>query len=296
MLTRFEGMQERSVHPELEAASLDDWVARSAVGTPQSQRLLTSLTETLQDQIIPALARTHAATVRSRRIAPAEIHSARTPSRTDVEHMTDLVVSREAEAALAFARTLNAEGVSLPVLYLELLAPVARRLGEFWVEDRCTFADVTLGLCRLHKVVRVFSPRFCPAHAHAAQSRTALLLPAPGEQHMFGAMVVAEFVRRAGWEVTSGPALAEAELLRFVRTRSFVAVGLSASTDRALEALPRQIARLRERSANPSVQVLVGGWRFTEAPELASRVGADGTANDAGCAALQMEHRLAMIE
>ena len=296
MLSRIEGMQEQVVHPELQTASLDDWVARSAVRTPQSQRLLASLTETLHDQIIPALAGTHAATVRSRRMAPAEIHSVRTPSQADVEHMTNLVVSKEADAAFALARTLNAEGVSLPALYLDLLAPVARRLGEFWVEDRCTFADVTLGLCRLHKIVRLFSPKFCPAHAHGVQARTALLLPAPGEQHMFGAMVVAEFLRRAGWEVISGPALPEAELLHLVETRGFVAVGLSASTDRALDALPRQIARLRERSANPSMQVLVGGWRFTETPELATRLGADGTANDAGCAALQMEHRLAMIE
>ena len=295
MLSRFEGVQERIVHPELEAASLDDWVTRSAVGTRQSQRLLSGLTEALQDQIIPALARTHAATVRSRRTVPAGIHSARTASQADVEHMTNLVISKEAEAAIGFAQTLNGEGLSLPVLYLDLLAPVAQRLGELWVEDRCTFADVTLGLCRLHKIVRLFSPKFCRTHAHVAQTRTALLLPAPGEQHMFGVMVVAEFLRRAGWEVASGPALPEAELLDLVQTRGFVAVGLSASTDRALDALPRQIARLRERSANPALQVLVGGWRFTEAPELAARVGADGTANDAGCAALQMEHRLAMI-
>ena len=295
MLSRFEGVQERMVHPEPETASLDEWVARSAVSTPQSQRLLASLTETLEDRIIPVLARTHAATIRSRRIVPAEIRSARSPSLRDVEHMANLAVSKEADGALAFAQSLNADGVSLPVLYLELLSPVARRLGELWIEDRCTFADVTLGLCRLHKIVRLFSPKFCPTHAHTAQARTVLLVPAPGEQHMFGAMVVAEFVRRAGWEVTSGPALPEADLLHLVQVRGFVAVGLSVSTDRALEALPRQIALLRERSANPSVQVLVGGWRFTENPALADRVGADGTANDAGCAALQMEHGLAMI-
>ncbi len=284
------------MHPELEAASLDDWVTRSAVGTPQSQRLLASLTEALQNRIIPTLARTHAETTRSGHAAPTGIHSPPTASPADVEHMTHLVISQEAEAAIGFAQTLNGAGVPLSALYLDLLAPVARRLGEFWVEDRCTFADVTLGLCRLHKIIRQFSPKFCRTTAHFAPARTALLLPAPGEQHMFGVMVVAEFLRRAGWEVTSGPALAEDELLHLVQTRSFVAVGLSASTDRALDALPRQIARLRERSANPSVQVLVGGWRFSEVPDLAARVGADGTANDAGSAALQMEHGLATSE
>ena len=48
----------------------------------------------------------------------------------------------------------------LELLFLRLLAPAARRLGELWEGDLCTFTDVTIGLSHLQQVLRELSPVF----------------------------------------------------------------------------------------------------------------------------------------
>lgn len=68
-------------------------------------------------------------------------------------------------------------------LYLDLLAPAARHLGELWCADACDFASVTLALGRLQKVMHQLSPAFEGDVQHREHGRRALLVPVPGEQH-----------------------------------------------------------------------------------------------------------------
>ena len=52
--------------------------------------------------------------------------------------------ARHVDAATAAG--LRGRGVSVEALYVHLLAPAARHLGELWEDDRCHFADVTVGM------------------------------------------------------------------------------------------------------------------------------------------------------
>ena len=69
-----------------------------------------------------------------------------------------------------------------------------------WEDDRVSFADVTVALCRLHDVMRNLSSSQPPATDTLPQGRRALLVPMPGEQHTFGLVMVADFLpsRRVG--------------------------------------------------------------------------------------------------
>jgi methanogenic corrinoid protein MtbC1 len=58
-----------------------------------------------------------------------------------------------------------------------------------------------------------------------------------------------------------------------------------------MAALPSMIAALRNVSRNSRLCVMVGGRVFSEDPELAAHVGADGTARDAKLA-LEVADRL----
>jgi methanogenic corrinoid protein MtbC1 len=183
----------------------------------------------------------------------------------------------------------------MEALYLELLAPAARHLGELWTADLCGFAEVTVGLCRLHQVLRELSPAFQNEGGRRAHGRRALLVPVPGDQHTFGLVMVAEFFRRAGWDVWSGPPASRGELVGIVRREWFAVVGFSASCDTRLEALASGIHAVRRASRNPAVGVLVGGPVFVEHPELATLIGADATAVDGRQATLQAESLLALF-
>lgn len=258
------------------------------------RRGLAGLVRTLDVEIIPRL-------VLARRGAPECSPLDEQPERLhvlqeDVVGFARVVLNRDGGDVSGYVAVLLARGVSLESVFLELLAPTARCLGEMWNEDLCDFTEVTVGLWRLQQVVRELSPSFrTEVDPHEDHHRRALLVAAHGEQHTFGLFMVAEFLRRAGWDVSAGPVASNAELLGFVRNEWFAVVGMSVSCDVRLEGLAANIHAIRRASRNRAIGVMVGGPIFLERPELVALVGADATAVDGRQAALQAESLLAML-
>jgi len=208
--------------------------------------------------------------------------------------LAELVLARDADAARHFVDQLHERGDSFERLYLDVVAPAARRLGDLWTDDRCHFTDVTLALSRLHHMLHLLGHDFYAEGPQPELPRRALLLPAPGEQHSFGLAMVAEFFRRAGWDVWASATLERGDLLRLVGRERFDLVGLSSGCDARLDVLPTLVHAVRHRSRNPDLGVFVGGPPFLDHPELATAVGADGTALDGRQAVAQAEELLAM--
>lgn len=164
------------------------------------------------------------------------------PDAEDVKAFAKLVLLHDTSVAHSYIRALRTQGTSLETICLNLLAPTARHLGDLWSEDLCDFTDVTVGLCRLHQVLREFSADF---QSEVEQyetdqrecGRRVLLLPVPGEQHSFGLLMVAEFFRRSSWDVWGGPAASSDDLISLVRSEWFAMVGLSLSCERHLDGL-----------------------------------------------------------
>jgi methanogenic corrinoid protein MtbC1 len=196
------------------------------------------------------------------------------------EELTKLVLTRSEDVAFDYVELLRSRGSSIEHLYLGLITSVARHLGDLWLADACSFADVTVGLWRLHHVVRNLSPIFQQEAAGRYQKHLALLVPLPGEQHTFGLYLVAEFFRRAGWGVWSMPIPTTDDLIALVRSEWFTLVGVSLSCENRLEELAADIGIIRRVSCNRGIAVMVGGTIFLEHPELVAQVGADLSAAD----------------
>lgn len=206
-----------------------------------SDQRLSRIMRTIEGEIIPRLLLAH-------RIAPAHAPARKVTGRPtiqqDVQELARLVLNHDVTVARAFIDALRAEGASLGDLFLQLLAPTARLLGEYWTEDICDFTQVTVGLSRLQQLLREFSPEFeIEEGQNSSNGRRALLVPAPGEQHTFGLFIVEEFFRREGWEVLGGLSLQGAELTDLVRTEWFDVVGFSVSCNDC-SALFLQISRM----------------------------------------------------
>ena len=168
-----------------------------------------------------------------------------------------------------------------PHLYLGLVTQAARALGTLWDEDRCDFTQVTIGLGRLQQVVRALSPDFQLAAVNHPQPPNVLLVPAPGEQHTFGLLLVSEFFQREGWSVTGGPATAAEEAIAIVRDTWVDVVGCSIAAPSRFEGLATCIRTLRRVSRNRDLGIMVGGPLLLHQPDLLARVGADIGAADA---------------
>lgn len=207
------------------------------------------------------------------------------------ERFAAATLTEEVGPLMAQVEALMLGGVDVETVYLELLAPAARQLGTWWDQDACDFVDVTMGLWRLQEIVHALSALVPGAAAAPGAERRALFSPAPGEQHGLGALIVEEFFRRAGWQTWSAPALDDHELVALAAGRSFDLIGLTVSVERHVAPLARTITEVRRVSRNPQVLILVGGRVFTENPDLATQIGADGTAAD-GQLAVQLAETL----
>jgi methanogenic corrinoid protein MtbC1 len=219
------------------------------------------------------------------------------PTPENIADLVALSLKYDVDAAASYVAALRAQGTLLDVIYLDLLAPAARRLGELWIEDLCDFTQVTVGLCCLQQLLHELSADFHSESADEfkAQDRRVLLAPIPGEQHTFGLYMVMEFFRRAGWDVWESPVTASHDLTEIVHRDWFEVVGFSLSCETRIEQLTAVIRAIRRASCNPRVGVLVGGRVFAEHPEFVALVGADAMAGDGKQSVLQAEQLVTLL-
>ncbi len=202
----------------------------------------------------------------------------------EVEDFAPLALQVEADELIEHAERLLARGVTVDALLVDLLAPAARVLGEYWKADRCDFIDVTMALWRLQEVVHEITSRGPGTRPPSGTAHRALFAAMPGDQHGFGAMVVEEMFARAGWITDRLGDASLSELYDRVGTEWFDMIGLTVSCDAHTGALPAAITAIRTVSRNPRLIVMVGGRVFAEDRSRADAVGADGTAGDARAA------------
>ncbi len=236
-----------------------------------------SLSTLIESEIIPRLVVAH-----SNDPMPAE--SSGSTGQIDpgeVAALAPLALQVEADRLLLHVEAILARGVSVDTVMVDLLAPTARLLGEFWEADECDFVEVTMGLWRLQEVVHEIANRLPADMSTIIGGHRVLFASMPGDQHSFGTVVIDEMFRRAGW-VTDRISEAETpDLLRRVADDWFDMIGLTISCDCHIEPLQSLIVALRNVSRNSRVCVMVGGRVFSEHPDLAGQVGADATARDA---------------
>jgi methanogenic corrinoid protein MtbC1 len=258
----------------------------TGVPSPESDQRRARLMRTIEGEIVPRL-------VLTKRVSRATGHAVegliRAPDETDVAELVRLLLAHGADVAAGYVETVRHRGASLESVCLKLLAPAARELGLMWENDECDFMQVTVGLCRLHQVLRDMSAEWRSDEVSVSAERTILLAPIPGEQHTFGLLLVAQFMRQAGWDVWQEFPDNLADLLDAVRRHCFAVVGLSVGCDTRLDDVAALISSIRCASHNRSVAVMVGGPVMVSNPGAACLVGADATAADGRCAVLQAE-------
>jgi methanogenic corrinoid protein MtbC1 len=257
-----------------------DHLTSQRSGGHSSGRLerLDRLQRTIQNELVPRLMASHRAGPVSPAMAAA---AARVLSEADVTAFVAAVCSHDDGRGAQFVRGVLAEGATVEAVYLDLLAPSARRLGVMWSNDECDFVEVTVALGRMQRLLRDLSQVFLAESGHTEPVGNILLTCVPGEQHTLGIIMVGEFLLRDGWRVLVGAPWTDADLLHMVATEWYDVIGFSVGTESRLSVLRRDIRRLKAASRNAHVQIMVGGQLFAEDPALAEQVGANAIAPDA---------------
>jgi methanogenic corrinoid protein MtbC1 len=235
------------------------------------------LVRTIESEIVPRLVLARRASVTPE---VAKTVDCKAPDAADVKELVRLLLAHDTGVASAYVDTVRHRGATMELICLQLLAPAARELGLMWEEDECDFMQVTVGLCRLHQLLRELGSEFRSDGAVPTVDRRILLAPIPGDQHTFGIALVAQFLCRAGWDVWHEFPSADTDILDVLRQNWFAVVGLSVGSETRLDDVTDIIGKIRRTSRNRSVGVLVGGPILVAKPEIAALVGADATAAD----------------
>jgi MerR family transcriptional regulator, light-induced transcriptional regulator len=154
---------------------------------------------------------------------------------------------------------------------MDVLTLAARRLGTAWDEDGLSFAEVSLGLVTLQRILKEFTAQ--PIAASFAERRI-LIVTMPGDTHCFGARMLAIRFCQAGWDGRCEADLSEEALLEKLGEEHFDVVGVSVAIGRS-GGLGALVRRLREVSRNRDLRVLLGGAHYLEKPEAPLKDGAD---------------------
>ncbi len=175
-----------------------------------------------------------------------------------ITQMDEVSVSRVIAEALMVA--------SIEEVSLKLLQPALYQVGELWAAGTLSVTTEHVGsnLIRSHlsQLVRI-SPS-------PLRKETVLIGCAPGESHDIGALMLALFLRRRGFNTIYAGASVEAAALRAdVLNRMPEAVCLSASNPRAVHTLAQLYSSL---NGHYHGILAYGGRAFNEDPELMKTV------------------------
>lgn len=257
------------------------WASRFAAGQNNEasnghDECKRSLTEVIETQIIPRL-------VQAQRVDQLETSTPSAGSAISPKQLTTFValsISSSAHEITRFIDELLHHGVSTDRIFLELIAPAARQLGQMWEQDLCDFTEVTCGLVRMHEITHRLGYEYQNGPQLGGDRQRIMLASAPGSQHFLGMTIVSDFFRKAGWEVVIEISLSEKELVHAVSNEWFDVIGISCATDAQLKTLPDLVRALKAASGNPEPGVLLGGPIFTLQQHEARIFGADGICLD----------------
>ncbi len=247
------------------------------------------LSHTVETEVVPRLLLIHR--------GPPSAEEARVPpvGADDVAGLVAALLADQGAKADGIIEAVRARGATLEQVSLDLMATAARRMGEMWVDDECTYTDVTLGVWRMQGLLRALSPVFEARCDHVrGGGRRALIAVAPGENHAFGTDMVSGFLRLSGWEVSNEPTISADALADRVRRDPATVIGISFGCSDDLQALAGLVTLVRRAAGRP-VGIMVGGHIVTKSPTLALRTGADAIALDARHSVRQAEGLLQLL-
>lgn len=214
----------------------------------------------------------------------------RQPTAAHVDTLARLALSRDSGAAASQIAALAESGVRIDSLLHDLIAPAARRLGEYWHADSADFVEVALAMSRLTTIVRALGSEAARDVPHDAP--LAVIATMAVERHGLGSLIVAQSFRGAGWRVRETPGADIERLTKAVAAESVQLVGLSVGSAASAACLPETIGRIRNASRNRRMIIAVGGPAYIADPTSVMAAGADFAAADGREAVMRAQQLL----
>ncbi len=223
----------------------------------------TSLLSVIESQIIPRLLDAHPS------VKALDLEQAQgdlvAASEQDMLDFAQACLATDSQAVFNHLDVLRDKGLGIQTVFLDVITPAARYLGDLWEQDKMDFTVVAQGLLRMHHGMRHLGYETQDGPQTAGDVRRIMLASAPGSQHILGLAMVSEFFRADHWQVVVEISTSEQALLHTVAHEWFDVIGLSVGLVEQLPNIPALIARLKTASRNPNAFVILGGPALLQA-------------------------------
>ena len=208
-------------------------------------------------------------------LAPVTVGADDRGARLDA-YLRALLERRTGDARAAVDAAL-AGGMAVQEVYLDVLAPALHQVGHRWAVGDVNVAEEHYATEVTRQLLDELAPRIRIA---PTGGRLAIVTSSPGELHVLGARMVADFLEADGWEVLQlGASTPAADLAQLAADESPDVVALSTATARSLPAIEDVLGRLS--ALRPRPLLVVGGQVWTaESSRTARDLGADLVATD----------------
>ncbi len=214
----------------------------------------------------------------------------------EVDQLTNLLLDTE-EGSFELAITvLKTHGAPIDYIVLDLIPAIARKLGKQWEDDSLSFADVSIGVNRLERVIHKLDYLFQANQLDRQQNKAIFITGFPGSQHSLGTLIFANFLIYSGWQVHRPNQVNIDSIVYGVSSKDLQAIAISVSTSEQLEELPSLIDLLRQKSKNPNIAVLIGGPLYNKLPEAFDHIQAEVKAFSPEESVQKLEQHLSQIE
>jgi len=187
-------------------------------------------------------------------------------------------VAADAAGAWAVLDRAIAAGADVDEVYLHILSPALASIGEQWAAGHLNIAVEHQATAIATRLVGQLSPRFLRRGRH----RGVVVIGGPaGERHALTLAMLADLLRREGWEVLDlGPDTPAESFIHAVSTvADTVAVGVSVASDESLVSAAHTIQVLRQELGD-AIPVVVGGHAIRDS-DHAHSLGAEHFADSA---------------
>lgn len=197
-------------------------------------------------------------------------------------YMSDLLSGKRHAASRLILKSVE-DGVSIRDIYLHVFQRSQYEIGRLWQTNQLSVAQEHYCTAATQLIMSQLYPYI---FSSTKNGRTLVATCVAGDLHEIGVRMVADFFEMEGWDTFYlGANTPQADLLRMLDERHVDVLAVSATMTFHVRMVADLIAAVRSRPGN-DIKVLVGGYPFNVDPEIWRRIGADGSARDAGEAIL----------
>jgi methanogenic corrinoid protein MtbC1 len=171
-------------------------------------------------------------------------------------------------------------GVELSTIYVGVFQPALREIGCLWQQNLISVADEHLATAITQAAMaRAYESAFT---WRSALGRTLIAACVDTERHEVGLRMLCDLLDLAGWDTTYlGASVPVESLVAMVRRRRADVLALSAALTPHVPRVRTMIDEIKKALGDARPLIIVGGRPFLDDPALATRVGADLTAQNA---------------